>query len=560
MIPYKNYIAWLKKQDITKALNFWQGELKGFYSPTYLGITSNNKQKKKSINYLQKELNLSAETTYKIEFLAREYQLTANILIQAAWGILLHRYSGDRDLVFGGTSSGRSPSLNNAQAMVGLLINTLPIRVEIDHQQSLIDWLKQLQLKQLARQEYEHTSLLDIHRVSELAKDTPLFESIVVFENYPVESSLKQSIDVLDIRNIHTSEQTNYPLTLYAALDSQLALKILYGDRSFDNETITKILEHLKTILESMTSKPEQRVGEVRMLTALEKEQLLAINDSSIRDFPQLCFHQLFESTVVKGAEAQGSVRGRGHRGAEGAVEIGKKVALVADDGTFTYSELNERANQLARHLQTRGVGNKNLVGIYLERDRDLLVALLAVMKAGAAYIPLDPSYPQERISYIINDAGIAHLISKEDLDRQAFNLERELSVINLAADKETIQQQDKSNLEIAISPQDLAYVIYTSGSTGKPKGVAIEHRNLVNFLYSMKDRPGITESDRLLAITTISFDIAALELYLPLLVGGTVVIAPRDLINSHRTLAERIEGDRITMMKATPITWKMLL
>ncbi|MEM8828163.1 MAG: amino acid adenylation domain-containing protein [Cyanobacteria bacterium P01_G01_bin.19] len=561
-IPYKNYIAWLKQQDTTKARKFWQEELKGFYSFTCLGrsqkaegfleseVRNQESEIKKQrfdnadASYLQKELKLSAETTYKIEFLAREYQLTVNILIQAAWAILLHRYSGDRDLVFGATSSGRPPSLNNAQAMVGLFINTLPVRAAIDPQQSLIDWLKELQIKQLARQEHEHTSLLDIHRVSELAKDTPLFESIVVFENYPVESSLKQSLDVLDIRNIQTSEQTNYPLTLYAALDSQLALKILYGDRSFDDRTITNILEHLKTILESIISNPEQKVGQVPMLTTLEKEQLLTINDSSIKDFPQSCFHQLFEAIVKEKA--------------------GEKIALIADDGTFTYSELNERANQLARYVRSQGIGRGEWpfaqVGIYLERDRDLLVALLAVMKAGATYIPLDPSYPQERINYIINNAGIDLLITKQDLDRQTFDIDRELSIINLIAEKETIEKQDKSNLDIAISPQDLAYVIYTSGSTGKPKGVAIEHRSLVNFLDSMKEKPGITESDRLLAITTISFDIAALELYLPLLVGGTVVIAPRDIINSDRSLIERIERDRITMMQATPITWKMLL
>ncbi|MEL6441192.1 MAG: amino acid adenylation domain-containing protein [Cyanobacteria bacterium J06621_8] len=540
--PYKNYIAWLQQQDSEAGRNFWHQELKGFTNPTSIADIRQRERAREAeeqrTNYLQQELKLAAETTFKIEFLAREYQLTPNTLIQAAWALLLHRYSGDRDLVFGATSSGRPPALPQAQTMVGLFINTLPVRVQIDPQQSLIEWLKELQAKQLARQEYEYTSLLDIHRVRELPRDTPLFQSIVVLENYPVESSLKQSLAGLDIRNVKNSEQTNYPLTLYAALDLQLSLKLLYRDRLFDDRTINTILEHLKTLLESITSNPEQKVGEVKMLTALEREQLLALNNSTARDFPSSCFHQLFEARVAEIS--------------------GEKEAVVTDDEALTYSELNARANQLAHYLRSQGLENNDLVGIYLTRDCNLLVALLAVLKAGAAYVPLDPSYPQERINYIINHAGIEHLITQQELESGAIKSDRPLKIINLTADQSKIQQQEASNLNLAVNHQDLAYVIYTSGSTGKPKGVAIKHRSLVNFLYSMKEQPGITESDRLLAVTTVSFDIAALELYLPLLVGATVVIASKDL--RERTLAERIEQEQITLMQATPITWKMLL
>ena len=273
-IPYKNYIAWLKQQNQEKARDFWHQELKNFYAPTSLGIATNiNNKKNSNSNYLQHKLQLSAETTYKLEFLAREYQLTLNTLIQGAWAILLHRYSGDKDLVFGATSSGRPPTLANFQAMVGLFINTLPVRVRIDSQQSLIDWLKQLQTKQIARQEYEYTSLLDIHRVSDVPKDVHLFQSIVVYENYPVESSLKQSLDIFKIRNIQISEQTNYPLTLYVAKDSQLSLKILYKSELFDARAITNLLEHLKTLLEEIASNPQQEVGKLNILTALEQER-----------------------------------------------------------------------------------------------------------------------------------------------------------------------------------------------------------------------------------------------------------------------------------------------
>ncbi|MEL6931152.1 MAG: condensation domain-containing protein, partial [Cyanobacteria bacterium J06600_6] len=211
-VPYKNYIAWLKQQDTEQALNFWREELKDISAPTSLSIAKSKPDLKGSAaNYQQCNLQLSAETTYKLEFLAREYQVTLNTIIQAAWAIILHRYSDSIDLIFGATTSGRPPNLANAQSIVGLFINTQSVRVQIDREQLLTKWLKQLQKKQIARQEYEYISLIDIHRVSDFPLDTALFQSIIVFENYPVESSLKQSLDVLDIRNVQTSEQTNYP-------------------------------------------------------------------------------------------------------------------------------------------------------------------------------------------------------------------------------------------------------------------------------------------------------------------------------------------------------------
>ncbi|MEM8721055.1 MAG: amino acid adenylation domain-containing protein [Cyanobacteria bacterium P01_G01_bin.39] len=535
--PYKNYIAWLKQQDREQALSYWQQELQGFNSPTPLEIATDIVRRENSdCRYLHIDVQLSAETTYKLEFLAREYQLTLNTLIQAAWGILLHRYSGDSDLVFGATTSGRPPTLAHSQAIIGLFINTLPVRVKIDSQQSLIGWLKQLQAKQIARQEHEYISLIDIHRVSDLPKDTPLFNSIVVFENYPV-SSLKQSLDVLDLRNVQTSEQTNYPLTLYAAVNSQLSLKLLYNEQLFSDRAIAKLLEQLKTLLQTIASNPKQKVGELDILTKLDKKFLTP--NSTATSYPRSCWHQLFEAKVA---------------------QIQEKNAVIADDDTLTYSELNEQANQLAHYLQLKNVTTGSLVGIYLERDSKLLISLLAVLKAGAAYVPLDPNYPRERVSYIIARAGISHLVIKQNIESNTFNSDRNLSVINLETEREIIQQQSRENLDLSITPQNLAYVIYTSGSTGKPKGVAVQHDSLVNFLYSMKEQPGITKSDRLLAITTISFDIAALELYLPLLAGATVIIAPSDIINSNQTLAERIEQHQITIMQATPITWRMLL
>ena len=549
-IPYKNYIAWLQQQDREKARKFWREELKNFYAPTSIG-RSNQINRKQNSTYRQKDLQLSVETTYKLEFLAKEHQLTLNTLIQAAWAILLHRYSDDNDLVFGATSSGRPPSLAHSQTMIGLMINTLPVRVEIDPQQFLIDWLKQLQTKQIARQEYEYTSLIDLHRVSDVPQDTPLFESIVVVENYPVESSLKQSLDVLDLRNIQFSEQTNYPLTLYAAVNQRISLKLLYNAQLYEEKAIALYLEHLKTLLEAIASNPKQKVGELNILSALEREQLLTKINSTFKEYPHCCFHQLFEARVAEVQRVQGVQ--------------GSKGAVIADDGTLTYAQLNERANQLARFLrQSQGINCRDegqfTVGVYLERDCDLIISLLAILKTGAAYIPLDPGYPNERLSYIINHAQISYLITKQNIDPQTFNPNHELTIINLEAEREIIQQQSTENLDLKIAPQDLAYVIYTSGSTGKPKGVAVQHDSLVNFLYSMREQLAITPQDRLLAITTIAFDIAALEIYLPLITGATIVLGDREITLNADRLSQKIAEHDITIMQATPITWQLLV
>ena len=238
-----------------------------------------------------------------------------------------------------------------------------------------------------------------------------------------------------------------------------------------------------------------------------------------------------------------------------------KKNALIADDKILSYRELNERANQLAYYLQTQGVCQGGLsfppiVGILLDRDSDLIISLLAVLKTGAAYVPLDPSYPPERINYIVDDANISFLITKDS----SLTTSTSRSIINLDREQNNIQSQSTENLNLDIQPQDLAYVIYTSGSTGKPKGVAVQHSSLLNFLYSMKEQLCITEADRLLAITTISFDIAALEIYLPLITGATVILANRETTIDADLLSKKIADNNITIIQATPASWQMLV
>ncbi len=560
--PYRDYIAWLQQQNLFEAEIFWREALKGFTAPTPLisicsdlagkaekqeseggNLISEIKRNSTTKNwdeesYYEQQLRLSTEATATLQSLARKEQLTLNTIVQGAWALLLSRYSGEEDIVYGATVSGRPPMLTGAESMVGLFINTLPVRVWVDPLAFILPWLKQFQVQQVELRQYEYNPLVDIQGWSHVPRGVPLFESIVVFENYPVDPRAQQVDSNLEIGNFRTFGKTNYPLTVMVIPGSELLLKIKYvGDR-FHSDTIERMLGHLETLLLNIANNPHQRLYDLPLLTAAERHQLLEEWNDTKKDYPlDLCIHQLFEMQVEHQPDA---------------------IAIVFENQYLTYRELNQRANQLAHYLQSLGVEPEVLVGICLERSLKMIIALLAILKAGAAYVPLDPAYPQERIAYILEDAQISVLLTQQHLMAQL--PKHQAKAICLDRDWNNIAQEDQNNLVNKVTSENLAYVIYTSGSTGKPKGVQIQHSAVVNFLTSMRQTPGIIERDIFLSVTTITFDIAALELYLPLIVGARVVVASREVASDGVQLLAKLAESGATIMQATPATWRMLL
>ncbi|MEO1431733.1 MAG: amino acid adenylation domain-containing protein [Cyanobacteria bacterium J06633_8] len=577
--PYKDYIAWLLAQNLSEAEQFWRKNLVGFLAPTPFRVDKKLESSIKSNFSNQKqEIKISSEITSKLQTFAKNHQLTLNTLIQAAFALMLSRYSGEDDIVFGVTSSGRPSTLANSQSMVGLFINTLPLRIQVDSQESLLPWLKKLQKQQIELQQYEYSPLLEIKNWSDIPRGLPLFESIIVFENYPVETTVKSAIKDLNLQNIQITEQNNFPLGLYVVVDSSITLRILYDGNRFENGTVARILGHLQILLESMLIDSEQVFSELPLLTAKEKQQLLIEWNKTDCDYSNLCIHQLFEAQVELTPD---------------------KIAVVFELQQLTYKELNQKANQLACYLQSLGVTKETRVGIYLERSEKMVIALLGVLKAGGTYIPLDPAFPEERLKFMVEDSGVNFLITDsktspltpllgkekgtesttplldkergiaEENSLQPPLLDKERGdkaqlyrgeVINVDTDWELITQQPHENLQPQIIPENLAYIIYTSGSTGQPKGVKIAHKSLVNCLESMQQKPGISENDVMLSVTTLSFDIAALELYLPLISGATLVIISREISTDGIRLTQNIEQNQVTVMQATPATWRLLL
>ncbi len=537
--PYKDYIAWLQRQNLSKSQHFWQQYLKGFTTATSLGIdrsfaNQNSDQK----NYHTQILRLSKTETTALQSLAKQQKITLNTIFQGAWAILLSRYSGENDIVFGGVVSGRPSTLEGVESMVGVFINTLPVRVSLNPQEFLIPWLQELQIQQNQVRKYEYTPLSEIQKWSEITAGQPLFTSIFNFQNYPINSSLQSAINNLTISNINSFIHPHYSLNFSVQVDAELSLEIVYDSLHFDADAITRMLGHLQTLLLGMVADPQQCLRELPLLTENEQHQLLTEWNNTQADYPQdKCIHQLFASQVEKTPDA---------------------IAVVFQEQSLTYKELNQRANQLAHYLQKLGVKPEVLVGICVERSIEMIIALLAILKAGGAYVPLDPNFPSKRLSFMVEDSQIAVLLTQQ-------NLLTTLPVssaktICLDRDWENITTYPQDSLHSHVNSSNLSYTIYTSGSTGKPKGVQIAHRSVVNFLTTMQRKLQLTNTDNLLSVTTLSFDIAVLEIFLPLTTGAKLILVSGEVAKDGTQLLQHLNNFAVTIMQATPATWRMLL
>ncbi|MEH1800658.1 MAG: amino acid adenylation domain-containing protein [Nostoc sp.] len=496
--PYREYIEWLQQQDITQANNFWQKNLQGFETP--ISLTGNREEG----IYNEQTFQLSQTVTEKLQYAARQHHLTLNNLVQGAYTLLLSRYSGESDVIFGATVSGRPPTLAGVDSMVGLLINTLPIRVKVNGKAELLPWLKQLQSQAFQQEQYAYYSLAEIQRLSDVPPGMPLFESLLVFENYPLDSAEQKTKKTLDISHLRCFERTNYPLTVVVNPQSQLSGRIVYDASRFEQETIARMIGHFQTLLAGMATNLQQEISQLSLLSAAEeKELILQENNQNIDSIHYKCIHRLFEEQVEKTPDA---------------------VALVYEKQNLSYRELNNRANQLAHYLQALGVKPEVRVGICVERSLLMAIGILAILKAGGAYIPLDPAYPSERLTFMMEDVQTTILLTQTHLcDRLPIHNQ---IVVNLDSDWEIITQHKKDNLLSEVNPENLAYIIYTSGSTGTPKGTEVTHRSIIGFMFGV-DYIHLDAEQIWLQHSSISWDALTLELWPPLLYGGRCVLYP---------------------------------
>src|SRR5512132_426486 len=394
--PYADYIGWLGKQDPAQTEAFWRRQLGGFRAPTPLVVDHLSAHDETDTSFEEEKVTLSDESSAALQAFARKNRLTLGTLVQAAWALLLSRYSGEPDVLFGGTVSGRAAPVPGIDKMIGLFINTLPVRVKTPPTARVLDWLEAMQAQQTELREHEHAPLVEVQRWSDVPRGTPLFESLVVFENYPVEEALRQGSRGLTVDDARTAEQSNYPITLIGVFRRSLVLRASYERRRFDAATITRMLGHLRVLLEGMVHAPESTLEALPMIEADERRQLLfAWNDLTARYPVEAPIHALFEAQVDRSPDA---------------------VAVSCEDRRLTYRELDERANRLAHHLVRHGAARGQLIGLAVRRSLDMVVGILGILKAGGAYLPLDPDYPKDRLAFMIADASVRLLVTEAEL------------------------------------------------------------------------------------------------------------------------------------------------
>jgi amino acid adenylation domain-containing protein/non-ribosomal peptide synthase protein (TIGR01720 family) len=543
--PYRDYIAWLRRQSAALAEAFWRKYFKGFTAPTPL-VVDRLAESKIGDEFASQLLALSAETTDALEAMAQKHHLTLNTLMQGAWALLLSRYSGEEDVVFGAILSGRPAELNGVETMVGLFINTLPVRVQASPREALLDWLKKNQTQQAEMRQYEYSALSHVQAWSDAPPGSSLFESIFMFENYRKERPLEEMGASVKIGNARWFERQNYPLAAIAIPGRPTVLRLTYDCRRFEGETIARMLRHWQTLLEGMTSNPTRRLCELPLLAREEEQQLLVRWNDTALNFPrERCAHEFFEAQAQQRPEA---------------------IAVSHQGRALTYRELNRRANQLANHLSRHcGIGPEVLVGICMERSLESVLAGLAVLKAGGAFVPLDPAYPPERLAFMLQDAQAPVLLTKQ-FSIEKFQLKIEnlkfsnLKLICLDTDWAEIAKESSETPGSSVTPENLAYVIYTSGSTGKPKGVKIPHAGLVNLCAWHQHAYQIAANDRATQVAAPAFDASVWELWPYLTAGASVHIPDEETPGNPAQLLEWLAAEAITIcFIPTPIAEAVL-
>jgi len=536
---YAEYIDWLNRRDLSQAEDFWRQTLKGFAAPTPLRIDKARPDISiRETDYDHLTTQLSKAETARLLTMSRQHRLTLNTLVQGAWALLLSRYSGDDDIVFGTTFSGRPLDLPGAETMIGLFINLLPVRAQVNPEELLIPWLSRLQDRLVGMQQWQFSPLVRIQEWSEVARRTALFETVLGFENSPVVNPGRGRYDDNPMAGIRTMERTNYPLTLKAFPGSELGFEVLYDCVRFAKNTIVRLLDHLRTLLDSMATDPDQRLGDISLLTGAERHQLLSQWNDTGADYPQRALvHELFEAQARNSPDA---------------------VALEFQDRQLTFAELNARANQLARYLIENGVGPDVKVGICMERSLEMVVGIVATIKAGGAYMPLDPAFPGDRLAFILRDTSAPVVLTQSHL--LGALRDHSAHCLCLDSDWERVEKYSGADSRVAVEDANLAYVIYTSGSTGLPKGVMSTHAGLRNRLLWMQETYNLTPSDRVLQKTPYSFDVSVWEFLWPLMTGARLVVAEPDGHQDAAYLINLISKREITTLHFVPSMLRAIL
>ncbi|MFG6107532.1 amino acid adenylation domain-containing protein [Leptothoe sp. EHU-05/26/07-4] len=541
-IQYVDFALW-QKQYSQEA--FWESDLAYWKrqladAPTLLALpTDKPRPSVQTFSGNAQLFTLSKKLAKALRTLSQQFEVTLFMMLLAALKVLLYRYTSMTDILVGVPVAHRNRI--EIEPLIGCFVNTLVLRTDLSGDpsfQDLLERVRKVSLEAYTHQNLPFEKLLEELKLERNLGHSPLFQIMFSFED-TLELNFNAADLSIDISPIDTNT-SKFDLSLnMVETESGLMGRLEYNTDIFEIDRIERLIGHFEVLLESIVAAPSQPISELSPLTSVEKQQFLNWNNTKI-DFPRnSCIHELFEAQVEQSPDS---------------------IAAVFDGQKLTYSELNQRANYLADYLQTLGVKPDMLIGVYLERSLDMLVGMLGILKAGAAYLPLDPSYPQERLSSIVLDSQVSILLTQQHLIGQLQLLDHPAHVLCLDTEWDLISQTTPYSETKPKHSDHLAYVIYTSGSTGKPKGVKITHQNVVNLLVAMQHEFQIIPTDILLSVTSISFDMSVVELFSPLITGACVVIASRQVAMDAQQLKQCLTTSNATLMQATPATWRLLL
>ncbi|KAF6614189.1 amino acid adenylation domain-containing protein, partial [Paenibacillus sp. EKM101P] len=533
---YEKYLKWLDKQDTDIALTFWERYLDGFEQQSIL--PANGKGSQIDYDPQQQIFSFDSQLTGQLESLAKELKVTLSTLFHSIWGLLLMKYNNTRDVVFGSVVSGRPSDIPGAENMVGLFINTIPVRIssEEDHL-AFSDFVQHVQHSVMEAGQHHYVPLADIQAGSLLKSN--LIHHILAFENFPgmEEASDHENENSLAVSEMAGFEQTNYSFNLNVVPGEKLRMKFSYNGLLYEPEYIDRLGRHVEEIARTIVSSADIVLHEIDIILPEEKEVILKKFNGTAAPYPrEKTIHQLFEEQVERTPE---------------------HPAALYQDRQLTYRELNAQANRVAHVLRKKGIGPDQMVGIAVHRSLEMIVGLLGILKAGGAYLPLHPEDPEERLGFMLEDSGASILLTQRDqLDRlRPHGVDRELIAIEdlLMEGMELTGEECGKNPEPVNRSSDLVYVIYTSGSTGKPKGVMIEHASLINRLYWMEQRIPFGAEDVILQKTPYTFDVSLWELFSWAIQGATVCFLEPGGEKDPATIVETVEANGVTAIHFVP-------
>ena len=556
---YRPYVEWMASRDWGSAERYWRSLVAGFSAPTPLPGRRATPTNEDVPLRAADETVIAPAVAAGLRAVAAAAGVTLNIVVQAAWAVVLGRCADERDVVFGVTRRCRHGGLAGANDIVGPMINTLPVRTDVSPERSVVDLLRSLRVQWDAAREHEQAPTARIQGWSMVPPGTPLLESIVVFESTILDDTLPGE-GVERRRRVRHLAQTHFPITFVADAGSEFRLKIEYDRSLFAAADIARLLERAAIVLSGIATNPAATLGSLPLLPPSERELVVHRWNATARDYAPLatgqCLHELIEAQCARTPGA---------------------IAVAADDGTLplTYAGLVARTTALAAWLRVSGVGPGVLVGVCLERSTDLVVALVAVLRAGGAYVPLDAGYPADRIGFMLDDSGVSVLLShsalRPRLDAALGAVARASNAVDAPPLRTLCLDTDWPDVEAAalrpaaplarrVRPSDPAYMIYTSGSTGRPKGALNAHEGIVNRLCWMQEAYELSDRDTVVQKTPVSFDVSVWEFFWPLMTGARLVLARPGGHQDPAYLADLIVRERVSVAHFVPAMLRAFL